>query len=392
MKIIQIGAYMWGAQKVIEEGIHSRAIEKGYSSRILYVCGESDMPETVRCENFLENFMTRGFRKIFGKRAFFSTLQTLKIINQLRKFKPDVIHLHVLHGATNYRLLFHYIAHIKVPVIYTMHDMWAQTGGCYHTGTCTQYTAVCSSCCKDRMQLAEEKENVKKAFYIKKKLLLSIHNLHCVAVSNWVASEFQKGFLSEQPIKVIYNGVNCENEEIPLTKKHKDSTQKRIVCVATDWNENKGYGTLVDLARLLGNEYEVLIIGDVTGVQKSMDPGNMVYYGKCSDRKMLFSLFRDADIHVTASRAETFGMTMVEAAMAGTRSIGFSCTAIGEILKQVHGVAVDECTVDALYSAVLQVVEQDKCELSLEEVKQVCEKFSIQKMAEEYLSLYESML
>ncbi len=392
MKVIQIGAYMWGAQKIIEEGIHTCAIEKGYSSRILYVCGRSDMPGVIRCENYLENIMTRGLRKLFGKKALFSTLQTLKIIHQLRQFQPDVIHLHVLHGATNYRLLFHYIANMQVPVVYTMHDLWAHTGGCYHTGKCKQYTVTCSSCNMDCTQLAEERKNVKKAFAVKKEQLLKLHNLHCVAVSNWVANEFRKGFLSERPISVIYNGIDCENNDRSSNNKYKEHTKTQIICVATDWNEKKGYGILVDLACLLGKDFEVLLVGNVTDEKKKMNPGNMTFYGSCSDRKALFSLFQNADIHVTASRAETFGMTIVEAAMAGIRSIGFSCTAIGEILKQVYGVAVDECTADALYSAVMELIKQKKCKLSSVEVDRVCECFSVRQMADKYLSLYESML
>ena len=48
MRIVQIGAYMWGAQKIIEEGIHSCALKNGYSSYILYVRGQSDMMGALR--------------------------------------------------------------------------------------------------------------------------------------------------------------------------------------------------------------------------------------------------------------------------------------------------------------------------------------------------------
>lgn len=392
MRIIQIGAYMWGAQKIIEEGIHSCAIKKGYSSRILYVRGQSDVSETIRCENRMENIMTRGLRKLFGKRALFSTIQTMRIIYQLELFQPDIVHLHVIHGAINYHLLFSYLVKKQFPIVYTMHDMWAHTGGCYHTGVCTQYMSTCASCCRDCKQLAEEKENIKNAFCIKKKLLLQMNDLHCVAVSNWVAGEFQKGFLSARPISVIYNGIDQASIKNISSQSYNKNAKIHLICVSTSWDDGKGYNKLVELGYLLGTPFEVLIVGNVTEEQKKMNPGNMVYYDSCYNREELFSLYQNSDIHVTASQAETFGMTMVEAALAGIRSIGFSCTAIGEILSQVHGVTVDEFSANGLYKAVLNMVEQNNCKLSSAEINHIREKFSIRRMAGEYLSLYESMM
>ena len=392
MRIVQIGAYMWGAQKIIEEGIHSCALKNGYSSYILYVRGQSDMMGALRCENRLENILTRGLRKLFGKRPQFATLQTLKIIYHLRCFHPDIVHLHVLHGATNYHLLLRYLVKAQIPVVYTMHDMWAHTGACFCTGNCVKYQNTCSSCKSDSAQLDVAKRYVAKEFFAKKKLLLSLHNLHCVAVSHWVAGEFRKGFLSEKPISVIYNGIDQENREPTEKGQHSDNTLTRIICVATSWDERKGFTTLVELARLLGKSFEMLIIGKVTDEQRKLNPGNIVFYGSCTDRKQMFSLFKNADIHVTASQAETFGMTMVEAAMAGTRSVGCSRTAIGEILNLVNGVCVDECTAFALRNAVLKIVEEGNCKLTPAEIDRISGYFSITRMAEEYMSLYESMI
>ena len=391
MRIVQIGAYMWGAQKIIEEGIHKYATQKGHISYILYVRGQSDIEEAIKCENHLENIMTRGMRKLFGKHAQFSIFQTIKIIYHLQRIRPNLVHLHVLHGATDYRLLLSYLAKKQIPVVYTMHDMWAHTGGCYHTGKCDKYQTVCASCTMNRTQMDEEKNNVQRSFMQKQKLLLELKQLHCVAVSKWVASEFQKGFLSKCPISVIYNGIDIEKAAMQRSTKKQLEEKYRIISVATSWGKSKGFDIIIDLAKMLGPSFEILIVGDTTEEQRKLNPGNIVFYGGCTNRKKLFSLFRDADIHVTASKAETFGMTIVEAAIAGTRSIGFSCTAIGEILEQVNGVSVDECTANALYSAVLKMFEQNNCKLSSTEVEHVCNYFSINRMAGEYLSLYESM-
>lgn len=392
MKIVQIGAYMWGAQKIIEEGIHNYAIEKGHGSYILYVRGQSEVTGTIKCETRLENLLTRGLRKLFGKHAQFSLIQTLRIICYLQRIRPNLVHLHVLHGATDYSLLLYYLGKKQIPVVYTMHDMWAHTGGCYHTGKCQKYQTACVSCVMDSRQMDEERENVQRSFQRKKRLLLQLNQLHCVAVSNWVANEMKKGFLSVRPISVIYNGIDFEESPTRYPTKQRLKDKCQIISVAASWGESKGFDIIIDLARMLGSAFEIILVGNTTVGQRNLNPGNIVFYGECSNRKELFSLFQNADLHVTASRAETFGMTIVEAAMAGTRSIGFSCTAVGEILGRVNGISVSECTAEALYDAILEVCKQSKCKLSTEEIKCVYEQFSVRRMAEEYVALYENMV
>ena len=81
----------------------------------------------------------QAIRRISKGRINFNILQTLIAINYIRKVQPDIVQVHVIHhGFFDYNLLFAYLAKINVPVVFTLHDMWAITGGCYHLLTqCT---------------------------------------------------------------------------------------------------------------------------------------------------------------------------------------------------------------------------------------------------------------
>ena len=81
-------------------------------------------------------------------------------------------------------------------------------------------------------------------------------------------------------------------------------------------------------------------------------------------------------------------MTFVEAALAGTRSIGFASTAIGETLNGVHGISITEFSAQALKTAILSVICEQNGKLSLEEMTDVAKKFSTEFMADKYLKLY----
>ncbi len=387
---------MTGAQKVIEEALHQYIEAQGHHSCVLYMRGQSDLADVIRCENKLENVSVRFLRRFCGKRHWYARLQTKRMINYIQQFEPDVIHLHVLHGGCiDYEMLLRYLGKIQIPVVYTMHDMWAFTGGCYHYvyEKCEGYRYACCDCKALPQRLDAEAKNIARVFRMKKELLEGLNALHCVTVSNWVAEEMKKSFLAEYPIHVIYNGVEYqENQALSIQKPDTNTESIRIICVASYWDQNKGLETIYELARLLDGRFQIILVGNVDDESRIGAPDNIEFTGYCENREKLFSLFSMSDIHVTASKVETFGMTMIEAAMAGIRSIGFACTAIAEVLEQVHGVGVKERNAVALFEAVMRVVDEGRCHLNGDEVMEICKKFSIDRMVHEYMELYEKVV
>ena len=146
------------------------------------------------------------------------------------------------------------------------------------------------------------------------------------------------------------------------------------------------------LAELLSDEAELLLVGGVTDEILSEAPPNIRFYRYCSDREKLFDLYRMASIHVSASLEETYGMTFVEAALAGTRSVGFASTAIEETLQGVYGVGVKEFTAYALRDAIITIKREKKEKLSMKEIECVADRYSAMNMADKYLSLYEKIM
>ena len=69
--------------------------------------------------------------RLFAGHGFYNKRETRKLIQWMDNIKPDLIHLHNLHGHyINVELLFNYIKNKKVPVVWTLHDCWAFTGWC----------------------------------------------------------------------------------------------------------------------------------------------------------------------------------------------------------------------------------------------------------------------
>jgi hypothetical protein len=65
------------------------------------------------------------------------------IVKKINASDADIIHLHwVNHGM----IRIEDIARIKKPIVWSLHDMWAFTGGCHYDCGCGKYTLHCMAC------------------------------------------------------------------------------------------------------------------------------------------------------------------------------------------------------------------------------------------------------
>lgn len=84
-----------------------------------------------------------------GMHGFGSTLATYRLIQWIKRIRPDVIHLHNLHGYyLNIAVLFKYLAKANIPIVWTLHDCWSFTGHCTHfeSNGCYKWKTECGDC------------------------------------------------------------------------------------------------------------------------------------------------------------------------------------------------------------------------------------------------------
>ena len=352
---MQIGAAFVGAQEKIESGIHKQLLNKGYDSVILYATGVSEVSGIIRYESKLLNLLRRGLIKIFGKNDIFASFSTMKLIKLLKKYNPDVVHLHVLHhNYVNYAMLLNYLAKKNIPVLFTMHDMWAFTGGCYHYTemNCQNYKSECKVCPAKEQKLDCRVRSVEKNFKKKKKLFGKIKRIAFSTVSSWVYNQMDESFLNHYPRYLVRNAVSIDR--LPEKKLVKDGIFK-IVGVASSWNEEKGIFRFLKLAESLGNGFEIILAGNVSNEIKQIAPSNITFVGMISNKVELSKIYDSSDLHVSLSYEETFGMTFVEAALCGIKSLGFNSTAISEILGMIDGFVVKSGDVDAVVEKIFEI-------------------------------------
>ena len=94
---------------------------------------------------------------------------------------------------------------------------------------------------------------------------------------------------------------------------------------------------------------------------------------------------------MSLSSEETFGMTFLEAAMVGTKSIGLNNTAVPQILNILDGFVVNEMT-DTIELLNRLVLNKSVCKLDDEKIRIIRHDFSSELMAQKYYELYKRMI
>ena len=189
--------------------------EQGHEVKIAY--GRDKVPE--RFQKYAVKIGTdlgvafHGIKaRMWDAVGFGSVVATKRLVEWIRQYDPDVIHLHNIHGYyINIDILFNYLRTSGKKIIWTLHDCWSFTGHCAYFDyvRCDKWKEECKNCSQRkgypaRMLIDRSKENYRTT----KTLFSGIPNLSLVAPSKWLADLVTESFLCDYPIKVINNGID----------------------------------------------------------------------------------------------------------------------------------------------------------------------------------------
>lgn len=331
-----------------------------------------------------------------------SRFQTHRLVRFLKKEKPDIVHLHNIHGHyLNYEILFRYLKSIQIPVIWTFHDCWPYTGKCAHYSAagCDKWKTECYDCPNLHTYPDSTFDGSKRDFHHKKSCFTNLENLHIVCVSDWLKSQVEQSFFKGKDISRIYNGVDtsvfypqAEQDVTKAAEKYGiDLSKKIILGVSGVWKADKGLQVFLDLAQAVSSAYQIVLVG-VSRSQKESLPGSVIAIERTDNMQELASLYTLADVLVNASKEETFGMVPAEAMACGTPVVVSSGTACPEIVEQSVGLVVSMDSMEELMNAVSVICNNGKANYSASCVARVRDNFSVEAMNTQYYDLYKRVI
>jgi len=147
---------------------------------------------------------------------FYAAQAGYKLIENGLLRRADIMHLHNLHGGYFNPFALSVLSHFK-PVVWTLHDMQAFTGHCAHSFDCQRWLDGCRQCPHLDYQY-ELSVDTSGQLLRDKRLIYDHSHLWLVAPSQWLKNKIERSVLRDQPVELIYNGVDT-NVFKPCDKK-----------------------------------------------------------------------------------------------------------------------------------------------------------------------------
>ena len=231
-KILYIsGAINYGAPGRIVEQTGLLAQKRGYEVLVAHSTrneGSTKLPHfaiTTICDEVIH----AAGAKFLDMHGLLSIRQSKLLVERIKEYKPDIIHLHNIHGYfCNFRVLFEFLDTIETPVVWTMHDCWPFTGRCFHFvgANCYKWRTGCYDCQSEAgYTVSKYVDRSRSLFELKKRLFSQVKNMTMVPVSDWQAAFLKDSFLKHHKIHTIHNGVDtqkfCPMDGSHLREKHK---------------------------------------------------------------------------------------------------------------------------------------------------------------------------
>ena len=307
---------------------------QGHEAKIAYgrsgVVPEACRKYAVRIGSDLDVRLHGVKSRLLDAHGLGSAAATKRFLAWAEDYNPDLLWLHNIHGYyINYELLFRWIKRRPgMEVRWTLHDCWAFTGHCSHftVAGCEKWKTACAHCPqKKRYPASVLLDRSGENFRRKRDAFTGVEKMTLITPSNWLAGLVGESFLKEYPVEVRYNKIDeSVFKPTPGDFRARCGLQdRRIVLGVTGvWDERKGFGDFLELAKMLDERYAIVLVG-LTKKQIAQLPAGILGIERTNSAKELAEIYTAADVYVNPTYEDTYPTTNLEAAACGTPVITY---------------------------------------------------------------------
>lgn len=387
MKIVQINTVPNGSTGTIMMNIHNELLKRGHDSYVVWGRGrKSNDNNEIYMGDKIGVYFHVLYSRITGKIGFASKRATKKLLKKLDEIKPDIIHLHNIHGYyINIDLLFNYIKNNNIRVIWTLHDCWPFTGHCtyFDLAKCNKWKKECMNC-KQRSEYPKSYfDNSKWCFDKKRELFNKVEKLTIVTPSEWMASLVKKSFLKNYNVIIINNGIDTnvfkilDKDKLAFRIKYNLENKKIILGIASPWSKRKGLDDFIELSKKISDDYKIVLVG-LSKKQIKKLPNNILGIERTNNIDELVDIYNSSDMFFNPTYEDNYPTTNLEAICCGLRTITYNT-----------GGSPESATINGQVTTKKDFIKNYKNIIKTKnKTKFFC--FSKEKMCSNYLKLYEN--
>ncbi len=378
-----------------------------------------DETDDVQCIANTTAKKKKAFRRFVLERLFFFPREKSKAVRFM--FSPakvgvdisqhpwvqeaDIIHLHwINHGFLSLKGLKKLFT-LNKPIVWTLHDMWAFTGGCHYAGACENFVTGCGNCPFIKLS---GKRDFSSRLNRRKQKIWDNTLINTVGCSNWMRNLAQKSSLLTahnntsipNPIDTnIFTSLDknkCREEfGLPLNK-------KLILFGAANVNDpRKGFKELVHALAFLDvrfpdliKELELVVFGKCKKQEMNKLPYKWHKVNFISDTNKIAKLYNCADAFVLPSLEDNLPNTVMESLACGVPVVAFNIGGVPEMInhKETGYLAIEKNS-DDLAKGIHHVLYENNTAYMQSSAKYfVADNYGTRIVAQQYNKLYTSLL
>src|SRR5437764_7802916 len=335
MRVLHLNTHPSGGSYEYAALLSTALAERGIESRLL--CKNA----SAEGSRFFLNRLIRRISVSLSREPWHGTRRLLSPPGPEELADVDVVHLHTVADWFDVPGWLE-----KLPrgmgVVISIHDMWHVTGGCFLYRGCDLYSDTCTPCPilrwpANRFLAADEQSRKLRAYHKS--------GARLVANSRWLAEIAGHSPIAKAcgGVRVIPPGIDTtvfKPHDKALCRKHLDLPADAFVIVtggASLTDENKNVPWLLEQLSALPDLDGIIILAFGEGALAIPSGLNVRFTGGIRERHDLAQLLAAADVFVSASLMETYGLTLMEAMACGTPVVAFRVGGIPEAAPDGQG-------------------------------------------------------
>lgn len=316
----------------------------------------------------------------------------------------DIIHLHWINQGFLSLRDIRKLTTLQKPVVWTLHDMWPFTGGCFHSGTCMNFTGKCGNCF---FLKAPHENDLSHRVWKRKEEAFRKLDLHVVTCSNWLANRAkQSSLFGFRSVAVIPNPIDTsvfKPSDRAAARRQLELPQNKFIISMSAFkplNEKKGFEYLRKaLEKLVLSRPElkdnllILVIGYVPGESPFTLPIEYRITSYIHNEEEMAAYYNASDLFILPSLEENLPNTIMEALACGVPALAFDTGGIKDLIDhQVNGYLAEFGSVEDLANGILWIKNAPGEQLARQARAKVLGNYTYEIVTRQYAALYKNLL
>lgn len=310
----------------------------------------------------------------------------------------DIINLHWVSGFIDYVSFFTTVSN-KAPVVWTLHDMNAFTGGCHYDFDCGKFASGCGAC--PQLGSNNSSDLSRQIWQRKHRIFKSLNpqSLTIVAPSKWLVREVKKSpFLRRFQVVHIPYGLDIKvfmprNRHMARDLFDIPHDKSVLLFLADDVsNRRKGFTILMQILAVLERQSNICLVSVGREKPNINTTFPHMHLGFIHDDRLLSLVYSTADLFLIPSLQDNLPNTVIESLACGTPVVGFDTGGIPDMVRTgITGCLVPSQDVELMQAAIIDLLsDSEKLTAMAANCRRIAiEEYALEKQAQHYSELYE---